>query len=323
MKKNRVFVLCTLLFLIPIYALSDIITLTDGSKVNGRILSSTERYVRIRREDSRSAQILHSEIKSIFFTWADMVYLSSGEKLKCKIVNRSEPDLLVVSTKGLQRIPLTNIKMYFYHSAEDLEVTELPITGPDFKNEKPFPTKGLSNTIYFGLNGGAHWPPIKKWKKEFMSPAWLFTGGAKVGYYLTKSLSIGGGFEFDTYRQTHYENIDTRYSTYYFYGSVEYAQRIEKNPASYVFIGTDVGLFKTRGTLYLYSYRDIEFNVNNIAFMPRIGARTFGNQHISFSIEMAYLFAKSGSIDIPLVVEDTLVIDFSGFKLFFGIFYYL
>lgn len=320
MKVKLVSLVYASIFICSSSAFSDMIKLSDGSKVEGRILSSSQRYINIRKDDSNTVQILHSKIESIFFTWADMVYLISGETIKCKIVNRIPPNLHIVSSDGSRKIPLNKIKMYFYHSAEALEIPECPVTGPEFKNEKPFPPKDLTHNIYFGIQWGAHWAPTKDWMEDFMSAAWQYSVGIRTGYYITNLLSFGGGIEYDSYSHTHYQNIDSEVKTIFYYIGAEYAKKIGKNPDAYGFIGMNVGGFNTTGTLNLYSYREIEFNVNSVTFMPRIGVRGFLDKHLSLGVEAAYLFAKSGSISVP--TGSDLVIDFSGFSTFLSVLYY-
>ena len=89
--------------------------------------------------------------------------------MKCKIVDRIPPHLHVVSSDRSRKILLNEIKMYYYHSAKALEIPECPVTGPEFKNEKPFPPKDLAHRLYLGVQGGAHWAPTKEWMKDFMS----------------------------------------------------------------------------------------------------------------------------------------------------------
>ena len=323
MRTKILLVPFILLFLMPCIAFSDIITQTDGSRIEGRILNATETHVVIETDDSKTLQIPQSEIKSIFFSWADSVHLISGDKIKCKIIKRISPDLHIITTEGLQKIPLVDVKMFFYHSAQGLQIPTLPTTGRDFQNQKAFTPKGLKNSFNFGMSYGIQRPPMNKWKEEFMAAAWDFTGSAKLGFFLTNSISLGVGMTFANYSQVHHEDINSRYNSYHIYGSLEYFLEVEKSPASYIFLGVDAGLFNVRGKLHLYSFREIEFNENSFAFMPKVGARTFLEKRVSFSLEAAYLFAKSGSIQIPVEYIDDFVIDFNGFLISFNMLYHL
>ena len=323
MKKKIMIIHCVALLFCQLSAFSDTITLTDGSKVEGRILSASESHVVIRREDGGTVQIPHGEIGSLVFSWADEVYLISGETLKCKIVQRVPPNLMVITQEGPQTIPLTDVRMYFYHSAQDLQVPGLPATSEDFKNEKIFLPGSLKQKFYVGIQGGGHWPPISQWREEFMAGAWVFSSSTKTGYHLTESLSLNAGVELDWYRFTHYEDYTSQYLTLHFSTGAEYVRRIQTTPLSYIYAGASIGLFNSQGTLYLYSYRSIEFNNYTIAFSPKIGARSFMTKHIALGVEFAYIFAKSGSIDIPVEDYADMVIDFSGFTAFFSLLYYL
>ena len=206
MKQKFVITLYLVFILAYLPVFADEVSLTDGSKIRGRILNATISHVIIKSDEQGTIQISHNEVKSIEFSWADKIYLMSGETVICKIVNRDPFNLLVVTEDGLLSVPLSNLRMYFYHSSRDLRVPKLPITGEDFKNEKAFPPKPLRNRFFLGLNSGWHLPPYNEWKREFMGGAWMASGSIKAGYHPTESLSIGIGLRFDLYRYVHYED---------------------------------------------------------------------------------------------------------------------
>lgn len=319
MARRTRFVLLLFLFFIPRIALPDIITLSDGKRVRGRILNSTKNYVAMVTEDSQTIQIPHDKIKSIHFSWADVVHLASGEKIKCKIVNRVPPNLLVVTEDGLQKISLENIAMYLYHSAEALDVSGLPVTGLDFKNQKEFPLEDTRTNFYLGIKVGTHRPPYDRWKEDFMGPSWDFSGGAGVGYYLTRWLALGAGIEYSLYRFTHYEDLESKCHTYYIYVGLEFSKQILKSANAYLFIGANVGLFNAQGNMYLLSFRETEFNENTLAFIPRAGVNTSIDRHLSLRLEIGYFFAKVGPLKIPVEDTDNLEINFTGISTFLSL----
>ena len=323
MKKKIMIIHCVALLFCQLSAFSDTITLTDGSKVEGRILSASESHVIVRKESGGTVQIPHSEVRFLVFSWADEIMLVSGETLICKIVQRVPPNLMVVTQEGSRSIPLKDVRLYFYHSAQDLRVPGLPATGEDFKNEKAFLPGSLKHKFFLGIQGGGHWPSVSQWREDFMAGEWIFSSGIKTGYHLTESLSLNVGVESDWYRFTHYEDYTSQYLTLHFSTGAEYVRKIQASPLSYIYAGASIGLFNSQGTLYLYSYRSIDFNTYTIALSPKIGARSFMNKHIALGLEFAYLMAKSGSIDIPVEDYADMVIDFSGFTAFFSILYYL
>lgn len=323
MVRRTRFVLFLFLFFISRIALSDIITLSDGKRVRGRILNSTKNYVAMVTEDSQTIQIPHDKIKSIHFSWADVVHLTSGEKIKCKIVNRVPPNLLVITEDGLQKIPLENLAMYFYHSAEALDVSGLPVTGLDFKNQKEFPLEDTRTNFYLEIKAGTHRPPYNRWKQDFMGASWDFSGGAGAGYYLTKWLALDGGIEYSLYRFTHYEDLESKYHTYYIYGGLEFSKQIVKSAAVYLFLGADVGYFNAQGNIYLFSFRKIEFNENALAFNPRAGVYTSINRQFSLSLEIGYFIAKVGPIEIPVENTDNPEINFNGISAFLRLLYHI
>ena len=322
MKQKSIISFFIAFIFLTISAFADEITMNDGTKIKGRILSATVSHVIIKSEEQGTIQISHPEIKSILFSWADKIYLASGETVIGKIVNRDPFNLLVVTKDGLLSIPLSNLRMYFYHSSQDLRIMKLPLTGNDFKNDKAFPPKPLKNRFFLGLNSGWHLPPYNEWKKEFMGGAWMASGGIKAGYHPTESLAVGVGLRFDFYRYVHYEDYESQYLTIYANAGLEYARKIKALPPSYAFIGLDVGLLNLSGRCHLYSFREIELNEISIAIIPKIGVRTFLNNNVTLGVEIAYFMANTGSIDLPLECIDELNISFNGISAFFNVLYY-
>lgn len=310
-------------FLITCQTFADTITLKDGSRIEGRIINATTEYVVIDTKDSKTLQISHQQIQSILFSWVDRVYLTSGQKITCKIINRIQPLLHIVTETGFQEISLSDVKMFYYYTSENLTVPQLSVTGLDFKNERAFKPKEIGGELYFGISIGHYRPPLNEWKENFMPAAWNFNGGFKTGYYLTNSLSFGVGIDYNQFEYTHFDDLECKYKTVYIYGGLEYALKVEKSPASYIFMGLDAGLLNFRGNVYLLSFRKIDFNENSIALMPYIGARTFINRRFSVGIEAAYLFEKRKPIPIPVEWINNLEIDFSGPIAFIKILYYL
>lgn len=322
MKQKFVISFFIAFIFLNISAFADEIKITDGTKIKGRILSATVSHVIIESEERGTIKISHPEIKSIVFSWADKIYLASGETVICKIVNRDPFNLLVVTEDGLLSIPLLNLRMYFYHSSQDLSITKLPITGDDFKNDKAFPPKPLKNRFFLGLNSGWHLPPYNKWKREFMGGAWMASGGIRAGYHPTESLTIGMGLRFDFYRYAHYEDYISQYLTLYANSGVEYSFKLKALPPSYAFIGLDFGLLSLLGKCHLYSFREIELNELSIAVVPKIGVRSFLNNNVALGVEIAYFIANTGSIDLPIECSDELNISFNGISALFNVLYY-
>jgi hypothetical protein len=322
MKQKSVIMLCLVFISTHLSAFSDEVTLTNGTKIKGRIQNATSSYVIIESEEKGTIQISHPEIKSILFSWADKVYLVSGETGTCKIVNRDPFNLIVVTGDGILSVPMSNLKMYFYQSSQDLQIPKLPTTGEDFKNEKAFPPKPLKNRFFLGLNSGWHLPPYSEWKKEFMGGAWMASAGIKAGYHIVESFTIGIGLRFDAYRYVHYEDYTSHYWTIFANSGVEYMRKIKALPPGYAFIGLDIGLLHLSGNCHLYSFREIELKEVSIAVIPKIGIRTFLNKNVTLGVEIAYFIARTGPIDLPVECGDELVISFNGISAFLSVLYY-
>lgn len=325
MKHMKPTLLFIVLFLNPCILFSDTITLIDGSRIEGRVLNSTEGYVYIADKDSTIHHIRHNQIKSVYFSWADVIYLSSGNTIKCKIINSVSSNLHVLTEEGLQIIHFSEIKMYFYHSAEGITTPDLPITGSDFKNQKAFRPKGLKHSLYFGFHYGNNLSPYKSERRLSNSELDLDIG-IKGGYYLTNSISFGGGFKYAKYCFDNYLNLQSLFSTINLHGDLEYSVRVEKRPASYAFIGLNIGVFNVYGQIFctyidpeshkddpILLVKEITFNKKSYALIPHIGVRTFLEKRISVGLEIAFLFENSEPIQIPLEFMDDLITNFRRF----------
>jgi hypothetical protein len=276
--------------------------------------------VSILTASSKTVVIPHSEIAHIVFTWADMVYLKSGEVISCKIVNRIPPDLVLATETGTRRVPLPDIQMYYYHSTRRLQVPSMPATGIDFKNERSFKQSDIRRKFYLGVIAGAHLPPIGEWKESFMAATWIFSGGGRFGIFLKPSFVANLGVEYSYYKFNHHDDYTTEYGTTFIFGGVELVKQINRTPIIYFFVGADVGFFRAEGNLHLFSYRKIDFSDDGFAFLPRVGTRLHVGGRLTVGIEGAYLFVKP--VPVPLEGLDDLSIPFSGPSTFFNILYH-
>ena len=317
MGKKVPVALCAVLISIPLTAFSDTITRSDGSKVQGTILSSTESHVNIQVNDTSLIQIPHNEIETICFTAADVVELLSRESITCKIVRSVFPDLFVVTTGGLRKIPLVNLRSFFYNSTDSLCTLSLPPTGPEFKNKKASKPVQIGRKLSIGIALGSHWPPVNRWEENFMSTNFLtgYRAGLNVGYALTQFLSLGGGFEYSFYSFTNSGALESNLFTAYVHTNLELSQKLKSRPSVYGIVGTDVGLLYVHGTIFLYSYREIRPKEWSFALRPRVGAYFFFTPQLTIGADLGYFLAKSGTIEMPVEWLEDFAIGFNGIQL--------
>ena len=287
--------------------LADRIHRIRGSSIEGRITGASAEGVRIKPYSSRTVLVPHAEIQSIVFTWADVVYMKSGESYRCKIVNRIPPDLIIVTETGEQRIRFAEIQMFYYHSAQNLTVPMLPPTGNDFKNDRSLAVTDIQRRIYFGLIFGTHLPPIRDWNESFFAATWIISAGGRMGVILKPTLNCNLSFEYSLYNYLHYNEFKTEFHTLFISAGAEWVRQINRNPITYASIGADAGILVGSGHLYLFSYRKVDFLETTPGFLPRAGIRMHIGGRITLGMEAAYLFAK------PLVLQtvDDLTLDLS------------
>ncbi len=305
------------------FARSDVIRLSDGSRVQGTILNATPVYIAVETEGTKTVQITHNQIESITFIWADVVHLTNREKLICKIANQTDSSLIVATESGVRQIPHSDVAMYFYQRSQNLEIPELPATGELFKNQRELTAADIRYRAFFGLTGGAQWPPLNKWKQSFLGGVWNFSGGLKAGLYIRPSLIGYIGLHIDLYSHNYDEDIRSRYNSLYLHGGLQYTIRLNKKPFTLIYFGADAGLFRVAGDIYLYSFRPVHLSDQSIACRPFIGLRTFMTNTVSLNFETGYLIANSGPFQHPVQELDDFGIPFSGFCLLFNALFHI
>ena len=305
------------LLMTPCLVLADRIDRVQGPTIEGRIMGANEEGVQIKPASSKMILIPHAEIKRILFTWADIVYLKSGDVLNCKIVNRIPPDMVIVTETGEQRIRFADIQMFYYHSAKNLRVPSLPVTGDDFKNERSLTESDLRRRFYGGIILGTHMPPIADWKDQFMAATCMFSGGCRAGVYVKPSMSLNLGFKYSIYNFLHYGHFKTEFGRMFVFGGIEWVKQLSSTPIIYSFVGIDAGLLYASGHLYLYSYRKVNFKDSTVGFLPRAGIRLHIGGRFTLDLEAGYLVVKQ--ISVPTGYGNSLDLDFDGLSSFFNI----
>jgi len=311
-----------LLFIFPVLAFADNITLKDGRIYSGAIINADAMYVNIQVEDTITVQVPHTLVESVTFRFADVVYLLSGEEMKCKILEEKFPNLRVVTIEGLQEIRLADLKRYFYNSADSLTVQFLPETGSVFNNEKSFKEekKLFKQSVYLGITGGIIYPPGKEWQNNFITSNTLIGVllQAQFGLCMINHVSVYCGYTYSQYDNTTEGELSSEVNTGYYHFGVEYYNSFNEIPFIELYIGGDIGLLKASGNIYTYSYRNLELQdeTASIAFRPKIGARTYVTKNIDVSLSAGYFIAQEKSFNVPSVPDLEIKLPLNGWTFF-------
>lgn len=318
--KFKIFII---LLIFSSFCYADKIEIHDGNIYDGIILEATEQHVKIQVNDSLVKRISHSDIKSIFFTYADVVYLLSKESIKCKILEEIYPQLKVITSEGIQYYRYNDIKRYFYNESDSLYISSLPPTTYIFNNEKLelYKKSDFSKNIFAGIRGGFNSIKIEKWEEKFLSPdaALGFEGGIKVGYTFSEDINITIGYEYGNYKNTIQGDLESSFNTNFIYISPGYVKKFIILYVFYTGLALDIGLFNATGDLYLYSYRKVELDNQafNLALRPKIVCRFPISKMIILDFDAGYFFAESNEINIPESSIANFPVSFNGvsFKL--------
>jgi hypothetical protein len=228
----------------------------------------------------------------------------------------------VIDNEGEQFIRHEDIDHYSYNEMDSLYVSFLPPTSYAFNNKKYlFYNRKFYKYFFGGITGGINNIQIKKWQDKFLSPqnALGYEFGIKTGYTLTKSINIAVGLEFGRYKNTIQGDLKSSFNTIYIYLSASYLKSFKISYAFYAGVGFDIGLFKSHGNIYLYSYREIYLKNHdfNAAIRPKIIFHFPITSKFCSDLDIGYFFAKSQDVKILVQSIKNFPVYFNGltFKL--------
>jgi hypothetical protein len=310
--------------------MADQISLNDGRVYSGAIINADESFINIQIDDSTTAKIPHGLVQSVFFRYADVVYLLSGEEIKCKILNERFPNLHIINDKGMKLIKLVDLKRYFYNDTDSLTLNSLPQTGTQFNNEKSLQLieKTFSQSIFLSISGGFAFVQGKKWQDNFLTSSSLLGVliQAQAGLSPIKNVSAHLGFTYGLIDNTitspdNQVALDGKISSNYYYIGFDYFPTFKNFLPQVKFsIGTDIGLYKLNGSIYSYSYREIDLSdlSAKIAYRPRVSARTFVSDRIAVYLNAGYFLVQDFSATVPADLQYEIKIPLSGWTLYVG-----
>jgi len=307
-SKEKKIILFICLAALPALIRADQVKLSAGKTYSGAITGADKRSVFIQISDTQTVKIPHSHVSSIFFRYADRVYLLSGEVIKCKVLTQIVPDLFIVSENGPRKLKISELKRYFYNDADSLSISYLPPTGAVFNNLKSIDLMNteLNRALFLSLSAGILSVPAQSWQENFITASSLLglTGQAQLGFYLQRNLAVYGGFLYGHYKNTAEGNLKSEINSGYLHlGVTYYSRAFEFLPGTGFLVSADAGLLNVTGNLYTYSYRDIALDglKPNIAGRILIGARTFLMSHFDAYLKTGYFFAQSFKLTVPAV----------------------
>ena len=304
-SKGEKILLFICLAALPALTRADQVKLSDGKTFSGAVTGADKQSVFIQVSDTQTVKIPHSFISSIFFRYADRVYLLSGEVIKCKVLTQIVPDLFIVSEDGPRQLKISELKRYFYNDADSLSISYLPPTGVVFNNLKSIDLMNteLNRALFFSLSGGILSVPAQSWQENFITASSLLglTGQAQLGFYLQRNLAVYGGFLYGHYKNTAEGDLESKINSGYLHLGVTYSRAFDFLPGTGFLVSADAGLLNVTGNLYTYSYRDIVLDglKPNIAGRILLGARTFLMNHFDVYLKTGYFFAQSFKLTVP------------------------
>ncbi len=163
-----------------------------------------------------------------------------------------------------------------------------------------------------------HNPPVEDWKMQFMAPTWLIMGGGQVGRTVINRFALSFGFTYGAYSHTHFNDRVTRFRLLIPYMNLEYSQPFDHKQNHILYLSTDLGYARIHGDVYLYSFRKIIFNRNQLMWTPRLGYRLHIGRKYAINLEVSYLFLSLKPIEIPVDWLNDLDIQFNGFAVSLG-----
>jgi len=181
-----------LILLFPVFVFADQVMLQDGTKYEGKITSADQDYIYLQLADLTSTKIPRSFVKTVFFTYSDLLYLNTGEIIECKIVNQTITELIIVTGQGPSVLKIIDVKNYFFNAGDSLQIPVLLPTGTIFDNKEIFRKyKEISGKyILLGINAGITYVPATKWETSSMKGllSFGFIKGLSLEYPLSTHL---------------------------------------------------------------------------------------------------------------------------------------
>ena len=328
----RAFLLFTFTFFIPSLVFSDSIVLKDGSIYSGKILGSTGTMIRIETSENIE-NIPESEVLSLLFSNADILYFKNKSSVECKILRKTGDSITILTLDGEKVVDNKEIKSVKYNIGHELKVTSLSITDQHFKN-KPnrfIWTGKFQKNIYLGLNLGSQYSSLDSWKEQFyfendkISATTGFQLGGEIGIIINKYLELGIGYQrflFPTVKVTlTLPNFEDRVSASFYYGSLKIGHYLEKIPDLRIYCGIDLGYLNGIEKIHGLEGMDLEASGKIFAQRFKIGSAYFhGNFALFF--EIGYLLAKVSELDFLGKEVPDYDLDISGLSLITGLKFY-
>jgi hypothetical protein len=317
------------LFGLPALLFADQLILGNGRIYEGAIVSADDRSVSIQISDTQQVRIPHSLISSVFFRYADRVYLLSGEIIKCKVLDEKLPELYIISENGPRQLKISNLKRYFYSEADSLSLISLPRTGSVFNNQKSINlihTK-IDRAIFISISGGILSVPAKSWNKDFITASTLLglAVQAQIGLSLQKNLAIYAGYMYGRYKNTAEGDLVAVIRTGYLHLGVSYTHTFDFLSGTDFCISADAGLLNLSGNLYTYSYRNITLDPLSAHIAGRIltGADIPLMKQLIAYLKAGYFFAQKFVVTVPAECSYDISIPLNGWTIIAGFSFYI
>ena len=309
--------LCLLLGLSKI-ATSDTIILKDGTLHEGTIKWAADSSVAIWVK-KKTVIISHSKILSLSFTSADLVHLKSKAVLECKVTMKYDTAYVILTSQGIETIPINQVREIEYNHGYPLKVVKLPLTGSDFKNKSGnwVWAGDFKPNIYFGGRLAGHFPRLKDWKEQFSEA--FFTRcpnlNGEIGYAVNRQFNLSVGYDYFFFGPV--EVVDSagykdRISASFIHGSLKFNRQSKSHPSGLFYGKADFGLLY--GTEKVENADGVTLTAagNTFAYRLSLGIQAFFDGNTSCFFELRYLSAKVSDFRLLGQKIENYSLDFSG-----------
>jgi opacity protein-like surface antigen len=331
---NRYIIFIFLYLIVIEFAFADNVIMKDGILLKGTITSSLKDSLNI-QTDAGLTKIAKSDILSIVFANADYLFVIGDNKIVCKIVNKIDDDVIIVTKDGVRKISNSKIDKVQQNVGPELTVSELPETGKQFINH---PTQSVwtgerKTNVFIRLHLAAHYASLEKWTRQFTisngegSPANGLMYGGEFGYVINELLQIGAGYEAFTSRKVQITNASPSFTTVasysFLYASVRAGGFLSSTPQLNLYGALDLGSLKGTETEELSTGINFEGDGTTVGFRIKAGAEYYFSGNWSTTCEFGYLSGKVEKISVLGQTVPNYDLDFSGLSLIVAFSYHI
>jgi hypothetical protein len=336
MNVKKTYTLLCLIGLIPVFVSADQVIFQDETRSDGKICSADQDYIYLQTDDTTIIKIPQQNVRSVFFSYSDLVYLQSGKVIECKIVDRSITELIVVTDQGLLPVKLVELKNYFFNAADSLTVPYLLYPGDIFDNNEIYikDKRILGKYILLGINGGFTFAPSAEWKDSFYEgkEPMGFIQGLELEYSLQSHLIVYLGYDYIEYSNITNDLLPSLIKRHFIIVGLTFKHPFSSPRHSYYSAGLGIGFNSLLGRSHPYPRGDDDSTYKSVsledlgtkmAIKTYVEAEAFIALRVILRLQFSYLLAMPFDLGPGLDYNypKKMMLDFSGPALTFHLLY--